>query len=72
MRAYKVKTFNDIERDIDVYCMIFGVLFCLSYLTILFSGILLLTYEPTVPPNLIFFYNYGVVGKESYTPLTGS
>ena len=44
MRAYKVKTYEDIERDIDMYCMIFGVLFCLSYLTILFSGIYLATH----------------------------
>jgi len=35
MRAYKVKTYEDIEREIDIYCMILGVLFCLSYFTIL-------------------------------------
>ena len=44
MRAYKVKTYDQIERDIDVYCMIFGVLFCLAYFTILFSGIYLATH----------------------------
>ena len=44
MRAYKVKTYDQIEKDIDVYCMIFGVLFCLVYFTILFSGIYLATH----------------------------
>ena len=44
MRAYKVKTYEEIEREIDVYCMIFGVLFCLAYFTILFSGIYVVTY----------------------------
>ena len=39
MRAYKVKTYDEVERDIDIYCMIFGVLFYLAYFTILFSGI---------------------------------
>lgn len=45
MRAYKVKTYDDIERDIDVYCMIFGVLFYLAYFTILLSGIYLATHQ---------------------------
>jgi hypothetical protein len=37
MRCYKVKTYEEIERDIDIYCMIFGILFCLAYFTILVS-----------------------------------
>ena len=41
--AYKVKSYEEVERDIDVYCMIFGVLFCLSYFIILFSGIYVVT-----------------------------
>ena len=42
--AYKVKTYEQMEREIDVYCMIFGVLFCLSYFILLFSGIYVVTY----------------------------
>ena len=43
MRAYKVQTYEEMERSIDIYCMIFGVLFCLSYFIILFSGIYVVT-----------------------------
>ena len=44
MRAYKMKTYEDIERDIDVYCMILGVLFCLSYFVILLSVFIIASY----------------------------
>jgi len=44
MRAYKVQTYEDLEKEIDIYCMIFGVLFCLVYLTILLSGVYIATY----------------------------
>lgn len=38
MRAYKVKTYDELERDIDIYCMVLGVLFCLVYFTILIGA----------------------------------
>jgi hypothetical protein len=43
MRAYKVKSYNELERDIDIYCMVFGVLFCLVYFVIL-TGAYVATY----------------------------
>jgi hypothetical protein len=44
MRAYKVKTYNELEEEIDLYCMIFGIVFCLSYFTILSSVFIIVNY----------------------------
>jgi hypothetical protein len=44
MRSYKVKTYNELEEEIDLYCMIFGIVFCLVYLTILLIGVYVATY----------------------------
>lgn len=43
MRAYKVKTYDELERDIDIYCIVFSFLFCLAYFTIL-TGTYVATY----------------------------
>ena len=59
MRAYKVHTYEQMERTIDVYCMIFGVLFCLAYFTILCSGI------SCHSPMKLYKYN-GVIGACPY------
>ena len=44
MRAYKVKTYEDIEKDIDIFCMIFGIVFCLAYFIILSSVFIIANY----------------------------
>jgi len=38
MGAYKVKTYENLENDIVINCMIFCVLFGVSYFVILFTG----------------------------------
>jgi hypothetical protein len=30
-----MKTYNELEEEIDLYCMIFGIVFCMVYFTIL-------------------------------------
>jgi hypothetical protein len=49
MRCYKVKTYEDIERNIDIYCMIFGILFCLAYFVIV-TGLYLTAYQTILTP----------------------
>ncbi len=35
MRVYKVKTYDELEREIDMYCILFAGVFCLIYVGIL-------------------------------------
>jgi hypothetical protein len=41
--AYKVQTYEEMEREIDIYCMLFGVTFCIVYIavvcTIIYVGV---------------------------------
>lgn len=37
MRAYKVKTYDELERDIDMYCIVFGCVCCLVYVGVLIT-----------------------------------
>ena len=53
MRAYKVKTYEQLENEIDFCCILFASAFCLIYVAILLPGIVFAIYsvwtEPTVP-----------------------
>jgi hypothetical protein len=35
--AYKVQTYEEMEHDIDVYCMLFGITFCVVYTVVVFT-----------------------------------
>lgn len=51
--AYKVKTYEQLEHEIDLCCIFFAGAFCLIYVAILLPGIVVAMYslgtEPTVP-----------------------
>jgi len=40
MRCYKVKTYEEIERDIDSLCILLGIIFWLIYFTLLTCSVL--------------------------------
>ena len=51
--SYKVKTYKQLEDEIDLCCIFFASAFCLIYVAILLPGIVFAMYslgtEPTVP-----------------------
>ena len=44
MRAYKVKTYDELEREIDMYCILFAGIFCIVYVSILLFTVYMAIY----------------------------
>lgn len=43
--AYKVKTYEQLEDEIDLCCILFAGVFCLIYVAILLPGIVFAVYS---------------------------